>query len=182
MTDSLSIAVHAFANHVLMSFSVDETLLPRYVNLSTSVRESPFSVVMSFLWLKLMYAVLSAFTWRPMPSAAHSRLCSRDSAWQKLYVISIVCIRDSFCGISSTSCFFSCKAIVFHWIYRRPKYVVQTYYERVWCKCLLSAHLRQCQRSEWTFVFYRASLWLRGSPWVDHRLEVFTPSSLCVWC
>ena len=29
MTDSLSIAVHAFASHVLMSFSVDETLLPR---------------------------------------------------------------------------------------------------------------------------------------------------------
>ena len=29
MTDRLSIAVHAFASHVLMSFSVDETLLPR---------------------------------------------------------------------------------------------------------------------------------------------------------
>ena len=29
MTDSLSIAVHAFASHVLMSVSVDETLLPR---------------------------------------------------------------------------------------------------------------------------------------------------------
>ena len=29
MTDSLSIAVHAFASRVLMSFSVDETLLPR---------------------------------------------------------------------------------------------------------------------------------------------------------
>ena len=29
MTDSLSIAVHAFACRVLMSFLVDETLLPR---------------------------------------------------------------------------------------------------------------------------------------------------------
>ena len=29
MTDSLSVAVHAFANRVLMSASVDETLLPR---------------------------------------------------------------------------------------------------------------------------------------------------------
>ena len=28
-TDSLSIAVHAFASHVLMSVSVDVTLLPR---------------------------------------------------------------------------------------------------------------------------------------------------------
>ena len=29
MTDSLSISVHAFASHVLMSFSFDEILLPR---------------------------------------------------------------------------------------------------------------------------------------------------------
>ena len=29
ITDSLSIAVHAFASHVLMFLSVDETLLPR---------------------------------------------------------------------------------------------------------------------------------------------------------
>ena len=41
MRDSLSIAVHAFVSRVSMSFSVDETLLPRYVNLSTSFREVP---------------------------------------------------------------------------------------------------------------------------------------------
>ena len=29
MTDSQSIAVHAFASRVLMFFSIDETLLPR---------------------------------------------------------------------------------------------------------------------------------------------------------
>ena len=29
MTDSLSMAVHDFASHVLMSFSVEETLLPK---------------------------------------------------------------------------------------------------------------------------------------------------------
>ena len=46
MTDSLSIAVHAFVSRVSMSFSVDETLLPRYVNLSTSFREVPSSVEM----------------------------------------------------------------------------------------------------------------------------------------
>ena len=34
MTDSLSIAVYAFASHVLMSFSVNETQFPRYINLS----------------------------------------------------------------------------------------------------------------------------------------------------
>ena len=37
MTDSLSIAVPAFASHVLMSFSVDERLLPSEVNLSIGV-------------------------------------------------------------------------------------------------------------------------------------------------
>ena len=29
MTDTLSLAVQAFASHVLMSVSIDETLLPR---------------------------------------------------------------------------------------------------------------------------------------------------------
>ena len=49
MTDSLSIAVHAFASRILMSFSVDEKLLPRYVNLSASFRDTPpFSVELSF--------------------------------------------------------------------------------------------------------------------------------------
>ena len=46
MTDSLSIAVHAFASCVLMSILVDETLLPRLVNLSMSFIELPFSVEM----------------------------------------------------------------------------------------------------------------------------------------
>ena len=41
----MSIAVYAFANRVLMSFSVDKTLLPRKVNLSS--RRPLFSVDMS---------------------------------------------------------------------------------------------------------------------------------------
>ena len=47
MIDSLSMAVHAFVSRVSRSFSVDETLLPREVNLSTSFREVPSSVEMS---------------------------------------------------------------------------------------------------------------------------------------
>ena len=47
MIDSLSIAVHAFVSRMSMSFSVDDTLFPRYVNLSTSLRGVPSSVVMS---------------------------------------------------------------------------------------------------------------------------------------
>ena len=80
MTDSLSIADHAFTSRKLMSFSVDETLLPRWVNLFTSFWEPPFSVEISPLWLKHIYSILSAFTWRPMLPVACSRLCSGDSA------------------------------------------------------------------------------------------------------
>ena len=40
-------ALHAFVSRVSMSFSVDETLLPREVNLSTSFREVPSSVYYS---------------------------------------------------------------------------------------------------------------------------------------
>ena len=77
ITDNLSIAVHAFACHVLMFISVDETLLPRLENLSTSFRELTFSLVMSPLWLKRMYSVLSTLKWRPMPATAGSRNVAR---------------------------------------------------------------------------------------------------------
>ena len=46
MIDSQSIVVHAFVSRVSMFFSVDETLLHRYMNLSTSFREVPSSVEM----------------------------------------------------------------------------------------------------------------------------------------
>ena len=42
VTNSLSIAVHVFTSRILMSFFVDETLVLRLVNLSTSFREPPF--------------------------------------------------------------------------------------------------------------------------------------------
>ena len=47
MNNNLSIAVHVFASCILMSFSVDETLLLRYMNLSTDFREPSFRVEMS---------------------------------------------------------------------------------------------------------------------------------------
>ena len=49
---SRNIAVLAFASHILMSFSVDETLIPREVNLSTSFRDPPLSAEISPFWLK----------------------------------------------------------------------------------------------------------------------------------
>ena len=70
MIDNLSIAVHIFVSRVSMSFSVDETLLPRKVNLSTNFREVPSYVEMSPVWLWHKYSALCALTWRPMPAAA----------------------------------------------------------------------------------------------------------------
>ena len=54
MTDDISIAVHAFASRLLMWFSVDETLLPRLMNLSIISWDSPFSVEMLPFWLNHM--------------------------------------------------------------------------------------------------------------------------------
>ena len=84
-TYSLSMAVNAFASHVLMSVSVDETVLPRSVNLSTSFRELPFSVEISPVYLKHICSVLCALTWSPMPAAARSRLHSWVSAWASAF-------------------------------------------------------------------------------------------------
>ena len=58
MTDSLSIAVQALASRILMSVSVDETMLPRQVNLPTSFRELPFTVEMSPVWLKHIFRLV----------------------------------------------------------------------------------------------------------------------------
>ena len=55
MIDILSVAVHTFTRHVLMSFSVDEMQLPRYMNLSSNFRELAFRVEMSPFWLKHFY-------------------------------------------------------------------------------------------------------------------------------
>ena len=53
MTNNQSIEVNTFTMPILMSLSIDETLLPRYVNLSTNFRELSFRVEMS-PWLKYM--------------------------------------------------------------------------------------------------------------------------------
>ena len=85
MTDSLRIAAHTFDSRVPMSFSIDETLLPRYVKFSTSFREPLLSVEITPLWLRHMYSVLSAFIWRPMLPVARSRLCITISAWVSVF-------------------------------------------------------------------------------------------------
>ena len=52
VVDNQSIAVHALPMSVLILLSVDEILLPRYMNLSTSFRGLPFNNKMEPSWLK----------------------------------------------------------------------------------------------------------------------------------
>ena len=64
---------------MMTSFSVEELLLPRFVNWSTNFRRLPL-VKMALFCLKQMNSVLFGFTLRAMTFMIHSRLCSRDSA------------------------------------------------------------------------------------------------------
>ena len=91
MIDIFLIAVNALVSCVSMSFSVDETLLPREVNLSTSFREVPSSVEMSPAWLKHIYSVLCALTWRPMPVEARSKLSIYLYIYIYIYILTFWC-------------------------------------------------------------------------------------------
>ena len=62
MIDNLSTALHAFTIRLPMSFSVDETQLPKNVNLSTSFREPTFNVELALFLLEQMFFALSAST------------------------------------------------------------------------------------------------------------------------
>ena len=88
MTDSLLIAVHAFASRILMSFLVEETLLLRQVNLSTSFREPPYSVEISPLW------------WRcPWCNGYRRRIWTRQyefKSWTRLMAFHIALIPSEF--------------------------------------------------------------------------------------
>ena len=120
MTDSLLINVHAFAGRVLMLFSVDQTVVPRRMNLSSSFRKPQSCVEMSPLWLTHMYSVFfSTFIGSPMPTS-----CSFQSILQgfglsgcicqKRSVICVVRVRNSMFGVSSVSCLCQSKVIFFY--------------------------------------------------------------------
>ena len=85
MINNLSIVVHTFARHMLTSLSVDEILLPRYVNLSSNFRGLLLKVEMAPCHLKHTNSLLFAFMQMQMPPAACSRLCSRDLAWAGVF-------------------------------------------------------------------------------------------------
>ena len=111
MINNLLIAIHVFPMHILTSLSVDEILLQRYVNNSINFRDLPFNMEIALSFLKHMNSVLSEFTLRSMPLATCSRLCIRFGLGryncEKYMIICVVCICESFCGISFASFVFS---------------------------------------------------------------------------
>ena len=108
MINNLWIVVCAFASCILMSFSVNEMLLLRYVNLSTKFRESPFWVKMSPFWLKHIYFIFVC-----IDMEANVTCCLLQTMQlgfglsrcicQNRYVI---CVHYSLCGVPSASCLF----------------------------------------------------------------------------
>ena len=88
MTDSLLIAGHAFAIHVLMSFRWDAAS-----EVFELIRKLPFSVEMSPFWFRLkhMYSFLSALTWRPMPPSPDY------AAWIRLCIFGLVYLPEVLC-------------------------------------------------------------------------------------
>ena len=89
--NSLSITAQAFARFILISLSVDERLLPRYMNSSTNFWEPSLRVEMTpFFLLKHIYSIFFAFKRRPMRSDTFSKLCSKDLACVGLFARSAV--------------------------------------------------------------------------------------------
>ena len=89
MIVSLSIAFHAFTRRIVISLSVDETLLSRYVNLATNFRIPPLRVETDPSQFKHMYSVLFGFTKRSTPLTASFMLYCWDLAWVS------VCVRSA---------------------------------------------------------------------------------------
>ena len=110
ITDNQSIAIHAFASHVFISFSVDETLLPGQVNLFTSFRETPFIVAIPPLWLKHCTQFWLHSHGGQCQTVQQGFGLSRCIC-QLGYVISIVRVCNSLYGVSSASCLFHIKTI-----------------------------------------------------------------------
>ena len=119
MTDSLSIADPAFASRVLTSFSVDASRGDKFVHL---FQGATFLVAMAFVWfcfwLKCIYyffrIYMKAYTTCCFFQTMQQEFGLGGCICQKRYVISVVRICYSFCGLLSTSCLFQCKAIFFH--------------------------------------------------------------------
>ena len=76
MIDNLSIVVYAFTMHMLISLSLDEILLPNYVNWSTAFRDLLLKVEMVSFHLKHELCFIYAY------AEANDSCCLLQALWQ----------------------------------------------------------------------------------------------------
>ena len=74
--------IHAFARHVLKSISLDEMLLPRYVN---QIQRTDIKRGDVFFLIKTYVLHFVRIHVEANASAGCSKLCSRDSAWVDVF-------------------------------------------------------------------------------------------------
>ena len=86
LIDNQSVAIHTLAWYMLISLSVDEILLPKYVKWSTHFRGLPLWVEMFPSCYKYAYSVLFAFILGPILPATCCRLHGNDSAWTCIFL------------------------------------------------------------------------------------------------
>ena len=144
---------------------------------------------MSPLWLKHMYSILSALTLKPMPAAAHSRLCCRVLAWAGEFTRSAMSLMQyaSVCAGYLLLLFVSLKALSFilstDILSMSSRQMIKRYGANV-SPCSTPATMLKCLHPGSGILlscFYIVSLWLWRFLWVSHRWVVFAPSSLCAW-
>ena len=111
MIDNLSIAVHVFREHTLTSVSVDEILLPRYVDLSANFRSLRLIVGMTQSCLKHINTCLICVHKKTNASSCLLQVMRLQFGvdrciFEKKLIICVVCILDWFWSILFASCFF----------------------------------------------------------------------------
>ena len=87
MVDKLLKAVHVLPICILISISVDEILLPKYINRSTNSIFLSFNKEIAQSWIKRMKFVLFEFMGKQISLAVCFRLCCRDSVWAVAFAI-----------------------------------------------------------------------------------------------
>ena len=109
MIENLLMAVDAFASCILMSVAVDETLLPRQVNLSIDFRKPPFRVEIifdlttctSFVCFHMETNATCCLLLNMLQGFGLGRCICKNR-----YIICVVCIWNSLCEVSPASCRF----------------------------------------------------------------------------
>ena len=94
MIDNLSIVINAFARGILISFSVDEMLLPRYVNFSTNFREPSFLIKTHIFHFVCIH--MEANTTYCLLQTMQLEFSLGRCICRKRYVVCVVCIHN-FC-------------------------------------------------------------------------------------